>query len=298
MDICCIIVTYNRLQLLKESINSVLMYKDKIKKIIVVNNASTDGTTEYLDNICNSENKLVHVKLEKNIGGSGGFYEGIKKSFEYNCDWVWIMDDDTIVKKGSLENLIKPIEEVDNVGFVCSKVVWNDGNIHYMNIPQIKPIVKGIPFNRYENYLVIDSCSFVSVLINTKAIRKVGLPYKEFFIWSDDTEYTQRISNNGYIGLYSNKSLVEHRTGTNYNVDIHKDTKNNYWKYSYGIRNGLFIEKTNNKLKYGYKLMYNLFYLAPKILFGNQENSKELSKIIVKATLKSINFNPKIDNIV
>ena len=105
MDICCIIVTYNRLQLLKESINSVSMYKDKIKKIIVVNNASTDGTTEYLDNICNSENKLVHVKLEKNIGGSGGFYEGIKKSFEYNCDWVWIMDDDTIVKKGFFRKL-------------------------------------------------------------------------------------------------------------------------------------------------------------------------------------------------
>ena len=297
MEICCVIVTYNRLKLLKDSIDSVINQDEKLKKIIVINNASTDGTTEYLDELCLSNNLVEHVKLEKNIGGSGGFYQGIKKSIEYNCDWVWIMDDDTIVKQNSLTELKKPIDKVNDLGFVCSKVVWSDNEVHYMNVPQIKPLINNEPFNKYNDYLVVNACSFVSVLVNAKVIKKVGLPYKEFFIWSDDTEYTERITNNGYTGIYVENSIVEHRTGTNYNVDITKDTKNNYWKYAYGIRNGLFLEKRNTKIKYVYKLMYNMFYLSPKILFGNQDESFKLAKIIFNSSLKSIIFNPKIDAI-
>lgn len=297
MNICCVIVTYNRLELLKQSINSVLKQNESLKKIIVINNASTDGTQDYLEELSREESVVDAITLDKNVGGSGGFYEGIKKAMNYDCDWIWIMDDDTIVTETSLTELIKSINKVDNVGYICSKVLWKNDDIHYMNIPQIQPIIGSTPFNKYGENLVVNACSFVSVLVNAKAVKEVGLPYKEFFIWSDDTEYTNRITKNGYTGIYAPNSIVYHYTGTNYNVDMLNDTKNNYWKYAYGIRNGLFLSKKENKLKYSAKVLYNLLYMTPKIALSKKEDSFRLANIVFNSTLKSITFNPKIDSI-
>lgn len=292
--VCCVLVTYNRIQLLKKSIDSITNQTYKIEKLIVVDNASTDGTHEYLTEL-EKKGVIEYVRLEKNIGGSGGFYTGIQKAMLENTDWIWIMDDDTICMENSLELLIKNIKNTNDVGFICSRVLWKDGNVHYMNIPSIKPIIDDKPFNKYMGKLLVESCSFVSVMINKEAIMKVGLPYKEFFIWGDDSEYTKRITNQGYLGIYCEDSVVEHHTGTNYNTNIMKDNECNYWKYKFGIRNNLFILKQESLIKYIVRLIYNIVILIPKVIFSKKESKLKLANIIFKSTMKSIFFNPKID---
>lgn len=292
--VCCVLVTYNRIQLLKKSIDSITNQTYKIEKLIVVDNASTDGTHEYLTEL-EKKGVIEYVRLEKNIGGSGGFYTGIQKAMLENTDWIWIMDDDTICMENSLELLIKNIKNTNDVGFICSRVLWKDGNVHYMNIPSIKPIIDDKPFNKYMGKLLVESCSFVSVMINKEAIMKVGLPYKEFFIWGDDSEYTKRITNQGYLGIYCEDSVVEHHTGTNYNTNIMKDNECNYWKYKFGIRNNLFILKQESLIKYIVRLIYNIIILIPKVIFSKKESKLKLANIIFKSTMKSIFFNPKID---
>lgn len=296
-DITAVVVTYNRLNLLKMSLSSILNQNHNLKNLIVVDNASTDGTREYLKNLEQKEKNIVGIYLEKNIGGSGGFYEGIKKAIELECDWVWIMDDDTIVRKNSLEKLINEVSCYENIGFLCSKVLWNNDDVHYMNIPFSVPLLNGNPFNQYDDKLLVKSCSFVSVLINSEVIREIGLPYKEFFIWSDDSEYTQRITNNGYLGVYVAESIVEHHTATNYCVDLLNDEPRNYWKYFYGTRNELFLIKKENKVKYIYNLFKNIFIIVPKIYKSKKEEKFRLANIVIKASFKSIFFNPKIDKL-
>lgn len=296
INVGCVLVTYNRLELLKCSLDSLFNQTYTLSKIIVVDNASNDGTYEYLSDL-HVKGLIEHIRLEKNVGGSGGFYEGIKKSISNNIDWIWIMDDDTICRNDSLEKLVKSIKGINKIGFICSKVLWRNGDIHQMNIPVIKNIINGNPFNKFKKNLIIESCSFVSVMISKDVILKVGLPYKEFFIWADDSEYTKRITDNKYIGLYCDESVVEHHTVTNYNTNIMKDTPNNYWKYEYGIRNLLFLLKKENIVKYIIKLIYNILILVPRILISNKEKKFKLANIVIKSTVKSIIFNPKIDYI-
>lgn len=292
--VCCVLVTYNRIQLLKKSIESIVNQTYKLEKIIIVDNASTDGTYEYLTEL--EKNKQIeYIRLEKNIGGSGGFYKGIQKAISKDIDWIWIMDDDTICRENSLELLINNTDNIKNVGFICSRVLWKDGNVHYMNIPSIKPIIGDKPFNKYMGKYLVESCSFVSVMINKKAVMQVGLPYKEFFIWGDDSEYTKRIIKKGYLGIYCEDSIVEHHTGTNYNTNIMKDDLCNYWKYGFGIRNTLFILKQESLVKYFLKLIHNLMILIPKIILSKKEKKLKLAKIVLKSTIKSIFFNPRID---
>nr|MCR5545643.1 glycosyltransferase [Lachnospiraceae bacterium] len=80
MEITAVVVTYNRLELLKENIEALRHQSVPDLSILVVNNASTDGTKEYLDEVANNQIGVLH--LEENMGGAGGFYYGMKKAYK------------------------------------------------------------------------------------------------------------------------------------------------------------------------------------------------------------------------
>ena len=88
MKICAVVVTYNRLELLKLTIEKLLGQNRKLDEVIIINNASTDGTKEFLESL---GDKITYVSLEKNLGGAGGFSEGIRKAYENGHDYFWIM---------------------------------------------------------------------------------------------------------------------------------------------------------------------------------------------------------------
>ena len=236
MTIAAVVVTYNRLALLKECLDAISRQTYQVYKMVVVNNASTDGTTEFLQKI---DNKHLFVKsFEKNIGGAGGFAEGIAIAAKMGVDAIWIMDDDTIPQTDALDNLIRTSKREDNIGFVSSKVIWTDGNIHQMNIPGY--------VNHYDlggGLYAIRSASFVSLLVPSKVVKEVGLPYREFFIWVDDAEFTARIVKAGYKGYLTTSSIVTHKTTTNYGASIKTATLESAWKFYYYMRNGMFASR-------------------------------------------------------
>ena len=100
MIVIAVVVTYNRLDLLKRNIQC-LRENEPISTIIVVNNGSTDGTPQWLD----SQTDL-HVIHQENVGGSGGFYTGIDAAYRLNADWIWCMDDDVFPRPDCLKLLL------------------------------------------------------------------------------------------------------------------------------------------------------------------------------------------------
>lgn len=250
MEINCVVVTYNRLTLLKECVTAIKKQTYSVNKIYIIDNKSTDGTDSYLQTL-RSDKSFVIITLPENRGGAGGFSEGIKKAVLDGCDWVWVMDDDTVPSPTALEELVKGIV-TDHIGYICSKVVWTDGSIHKMNVPSFyfNRDRESIPMNFYSNLadvLIVQSASFVSLLINSEAVREVGLPIKEFFIWGDDSEYTTRIYRQGYTCLYAGQSLVTHKTSENYVSLLQTASPEAAWKFRYGIRNDTYVRRFKKK---------------------------------------------------
>lgn len=295
-QVVAVLVTFNRLSLLKEAVEALKIQTVAIDHIIVVNNGSTDGTTEWLD----SQGGLI-VKHQENSGGAGGFSSGIQHAMAYDADWVWLMDDDTICESGALENLICSTAAVVNlpVGFVCSKCIWTDAQPHYMNLVDIKPFFNNdLPFNLFDEHglLLTEGASFVSILINGKAIKQLGLPYKEFYIWGDDQEYTHRITRAGYLGLYSNSSIAVHKTPSNYRAYVYNDDIKNLWKHKCGFRNELFmIRKNKGVLHYLFYMIARLVYTGFKILKLRQDHKWAFFIGMYSAVWSSLFFNPQID---
>jgi rhamnopyranosyl-N-acetylglucosaminyl-diphospho-decaprenol beta-1,3/1,4-galactofuranosyltransferase len=280
--VCAVVVTYNRKNLLLECLEAIRRQTRPVDGIYIIDNASDDGTPELLkengyipelppfnlpepyeiehkiSNLVDGNHiNVFYVRMHKNTGGAGGFYEGVKRGYERGYDWLWLMDDDTIPTETALEKLINKTITLDanKIGFLCSKVLWTDQNPHFMNVPGIKPLINGIPFNIYEEkaFLLVESASFVSLLIKRDVIKTIGLPVKEFFIWADDVEYTLRITKNGFLGFYVKESIVIHKTKTNYHPANVYD-----WRYYYNIRNWLIIWKKYDKKRYIYNLVKNL----------------------------------------
>lgn len=87
MKYSVVIVTYNRLNLLKECLQCVNQQTLKVTEIVLINNCSTDGTTEFLEDYVQNHNYVNLITTEKNLGGSGGFELGVR-SVSDNCDYV------------------------------------------------------------------------------------------------------------------------------------------------------------------------------------------------------------------
>ena len=123
-NIVAIIVTFNRKELLGEAIEALCSQTIQSFDIMVVDNASTDGTKEYISSYVNN-GTIQYFNTGKNIGGAGGFHFGMKKALMENYDYIWLMDDDTIPDKDCLENLMKAKEILHNqFSFLSSYVYW------------------------------------------------------------------------------------------------------------------------------------------------------------------------------
>jgi len=215
--ICGVVVTYNRKALLEECLTALLNQTRRLDEIIVIDNASTDGTEDLVKAQFPG---VTYVKLAKNTGGAGGFYKGMKLAFEKGHDWIWVMDDDSIAMADALEKLARrDLMDVEQVCAVASTVLDAQGNIYkpcrrLLNGMRLTKWIfeadkHSVPVERYADaHFEIDTASFVGLLVSRETIEKVGLPKKEFFIYWDDVEYSLRIRRIGRILTVPDSKIV------------------------------------------------------------------------------------------
>ena len=298
-NVVAVIVTYNRIDLLKECINA--LYNSTIQcDAIVVNNNSNDGTNEYLKNVDKlyPNIKFYIYNLDNNLNGSGGYNYGIKQALNFDYKYIWLMDDDCIVNSDSLETLLEDAFKLnDNFGFLSSKVLWTDGSICKTNV-QRKRVARRI--KDFKTKLVnVDFCSFVSCLVKKEDIVKIGLPIKEFIIWTDDLEWTRRLTYNKLYdgakkGYLCNDSVVVHKCKNNFGVTIVKDSSDRIYRYQYIYRNDVYCFRREGIRGHFYMLIRNLYHIFKILLLAPNDKFKRI-KYLVKGYIEGYRFNPQIE---
>jgi len=250
--ICAIIVTYNRKLYLEKCVKALLNGTTKPSRICIIDNASTDGTEDYIKSCFKEDFKqnIIHYKkLSENIGGAGGFHEGLKLALEFNCEYFWLMDDDAEPDENALTALVNSLSQYPKDKFCLvsistdkeqKKLSWGTGIISG-NKTVIYEDLKDIPFSKN---LKAPWAPFLGFLIPRQIVMTVGLPRKDYFIWGDDVEYSSRIWRAGYEIYYVRESIIYH--------PIQKKIKLNIlgrkivlidaddWKQYYGMRNDVY----------------------------------------------------------
>lgn len=235
-----VIVTFNRLELLKVCIEHCIKQTTPFEKIIIVNNCSTDGTSDYL---CRFENmpQFIISNQDKNYGGAGGFKRGLEIAKTQKLDWILIIDDDAIINFDYIECCNNYIAAHPGT-YAVSGTVITEGVIQVTHRRNIKSnlffLETNIPLSEYKKETFkYDLATFCGLVIAGDVLEKIGLPKEEYFIWFDDTEYSMRIMQYGKI-VNINCAQLDHRTV------LPSGRKNGFfsrmnWKTYYGHRNRL-----------------------------------------------------------
>jgi rhamnopyranosyl-N-acetylglucosaminyl-diphospho-decaprenol beta-1,3/1,4-galactofuranosyltransferase len=258
--VVAVIVTFNRRDLLEASLAAVRRQSRAADHVVVVDNASTDGTTEVLDAA-----GVDVVRLRHNTGGAGGFAAGVDRALALGADAIWLLDDDTEPDVDALAAMCDvrreytPPTSRDHDGpvhepvLVASRVVWGGppggvatgsdrglvGRDHPMNTPRVKPGVRAVERAAAEavGCFPIRSASFVSILVDAAVVRERGLPVADYFLWNDDFEYTTRLAR-GHYAVACPRSIAVHRTVSFGTTDadpgdrFYYEVRNKVWLFS------------------------------------------------------------------
>ncbi|TCD54157.1 glycosyltransferase [Alloscardovia theropitheci] len=296
--VAAVVVTFNRLEKLKTVLQSLEAQTKLPEQFIIVNNASTDGTDQFLEkyksNFSLEGVQLEVIHLPENVGGAGGFSAGMRRGYELGADFVWIFDDDGYPQPDALAKLVDGFNTaVDELGpdvpFACSMVKYIDGTICEMNNPVPTWDWGRLQALGHSNLVMVTSASFVSVLIPRWIMEAYGLPYKEYFIWFDDAEYTLRITK-VCPGVEVLDSVVMHDMGVNKGVNFSMIDEKNAWKFAYGVRN-----QGSYRLHHEGKAKFLLFCANVAIQMRRGGVARKLRRQMYSKMWEALRFNPSVD---
>lgn len=194
MSVICIVVTYNRKELLFKCLDSLMNQTLNIDKILVVDNASIDGTVDELKNKKSLLDKIKILELSENIGGAGGFHVGMNYALTLHYDWIWMMDDDGFPEKKCLEILYS--YGVNKKLDAISPVQIDINNTNKLAFPlNLYGYQVNGSYEQLKNHEFIENEAnlFNGLLIRKNKIDLIGLPRSELFIRGDEVEYTKRM---------------------------------------------------------------------------------------------------------
>ena len=248
MQVGIVLVTFNRLNDLKTTLSAYEAQTVAPAFVLVVNNCSTDGTDAYLTQWQNESGRFAHMvlNLPENMGGSGGFFAGMEKAMDLECDWVFVADDDAVPHGDMLEQLQQfhdsHPQEVAEAAALCT-AVNNKGRREGIHRCRIEKSIMGhfekyVPESDYEKeFFYADIYSFVGAAIRKTALEKAGLAREDFFIYNDDYEHAVRVGKVGKI-ICVPASVMDHVDNLNYE-------KQATWRDYYATRNAVIMHRTH-----------------------------------------------------
>lgn len=254
-----ILVNYNGKLYNEECIESIKKSKYNNYHIYVVDNASTDNSIEILEE--KFANDITIIKNNDNLGFSIANNIGITRALEEQCEYVLLLNNDTIIDSDMISSMMEVA--LENLNSIVSPkiyyydnkdIIWSAGGTVEWN--KGLPIQYGIDEKENEQYSTEKKIQFATgccILISKMIINKIGMLSDEYFLYYEDTDYSAKAINSGVDIMYCPKAKVYHK------VSASTGGQNSRLVIYYMTRNRLIFNKKYNK-KYFYANIY--FYLT------------------------------------
>lgn len=294
-DVVAVVVTYDRLELLKRCIRC-LQEQTTSCDVVVVDNASPQSTKSWLAAEAERWPALRVRTLTTNTGGAGGFNCGIQWAVQTGYRYIWLMDDDCLPHPDALNKLLETSAALggpDKYGFLSSAVLWTDGSECLMN--RQKPVKVSRQVHLPAQLTQVEQATFVSLFLPARTIRKAGLPISQYFIWGDDIEYTRRIAVRQACPSYLvRNSRVVHAMAKNTGSSIATDDLARLERYTLACRNESFTyrqEGLSGFVRYTGRRIRDLW----NIIWRARGNRLKRITALFKGVFLGLTFHPEIE---
>lgn len=199
-----IIVSFNRLQDLKETVNNVLQYRENLNKIFIIDNNSSDGTSHWLETL--EDNIFEIILSKKNLGVAGGRNLGIQQS---NADILVFLDDDAIFNINNSNPFSVIYDEFmnhDSLGIIAFKIInYYDKKIQSHEFPFV---------DKKMNESKRHQCAYfvgAGHAISKKVFTKCGDYPEDFFYGKEELDLSLKAIQNDFIIIYNPEIQIFHK---------------------------------------------------------------------------------------
>jgi GT2 family glycosyltransferase len=285
--VTAVVATFNRKKLLLECLEALARQTHPLAQVLVVDNASSDGTEEHLEASGIAERLPVsYLRLARNGGGAEGFHYGVREALATDSDWIWLMDDDCEPADDTLERLLSSPRALEPATAGLLPIVKDEvGHI----LPMHRGMIVARPFRAPVQALSdaayarpeteVDFSSFVGPLFRAAAVRQAGLPLREAFIRFEDLEYAGRLRSLGRMWLIGDSAMVHKEAVPLTGSDLRSLWRDfsrggrfaGLWKGVYGLRNVVFAGRRHGFVGVGAALSYVAVQTVRATLFDERK---------------------------
>ena len=196
---------------------------------IVVDNASTDGSVEAFKKLKN----ITLVKNKDNLGYTGGNNEGIKKALELGADFIMVLNNDTILDKDLVKELLGAAEDKKDAGIFTPKIYFEEGfefhkdrykkselgkviwaaggKIDWDNVFGENRGVDEVDRGQYDRVEEVDFGTGACLFVRREVFEKCGMFNNKYFMYYEDTDFCEFAKRNGFRIVYVPAAKLWHK---------------------------------------------------------------------------------------
>ncbi|MDR1539483.1 MAG: glycosyltransferase family 2 protein [Clostridiales bacterium] len=216
MNIYIIIVNFNFYEFTKQCIDSIIKAGFDLEHIIVVDNNSSNNSAEVLTQCWQN---IILIRSRENNGFAAGNNIGIKYALEHNAEAVILLNNDTIIDKNLINELIinsEPntisvprmyyFDRPETIWYAGGRIDWLRGNPKHIGVDKID-------CRKYSNQIYVDFATGCCMLIPIPVLLKCGLLDESYFMYCEDTDYSLLMHRHGLRIKYVPTAKLWHRVG-------------------------------------------------------------------------------------
>ena len=239
-----VILNYNGKAVLKNTLESVYKLNYPNYEVVVVDNNSVDGSFEEARI---SFGKFNFIKNNQNVGFAAGNNVAIKWALEKMADYILLLNNDALIEKDALTNLIKAAQKNDKIGILSpviykgnsSQIWFSGGKIDWLRM-------RTEHLDNIKETQYITGCA---MLIKKDVFKKIGLLDETFFLYYEDADFSFRAAKNGFKLKIVSEAKVFHFEKSSESLN----------KIYYLVRSGIIFFRKNSNFLFR---IYIEFYLA------------------------------------
>ncbi len=246
MKVSVVTPNYNGLKFLNSYFETLLIQSRFIEEIIIIDNASTDGSVEFIEEFIRSPNypiDIILIRNDENLGFAPAVNQGIEIA---KSEYIYSVNNDVELEWNALEEIIKVMDESialgENPFSFQSKMIQHhnrklidDAGDEYTILAWTKKIGDGQPVERYDEKREIFSSCAGAALYRRSVLEEIGLFDEDFFAYVEDIDLSYRAQIYGYKNYFCPNSIVYHygsaTSGSRYNE----------FKIKLAARNNVFL---------------------------------------------------------
>jgi GT2 family glycosyltransferase len=238
-----VVLNWNTFDLTKACIDSLLRATYPHKEIILIDNASADGSGGRLRDVFPG---ITFIQNEKNLGFARGCNVGIRRALATGADYVLLLNSDATAEPGFLEPLVELANSDPSIGLISGKIritqqpdrLWYAG----ARLSRLRGVMidgaNARDDGRFDRVREVGGCTGAMMFIRRRVLELVGMLPEEYFFGTEEWDYSLRVREGGFRNFYCPRSVVYHSSDGSHS--------NSAPKYLYsGFRNKLIFQERN-----------------------------------------------------